>query len=130
MDKENTHRQRSEPEEKNEEREAMTEREDSRKETKEMNARKEEHFRPSTRSFVAVGVDPAVMGIIPAAAILAAVKSPGLELDDINLFEINEILPLEAKPCILDKSILQCRENILYYIEWTDTWLSILGHGF
>ncbi|KAL7187921.1 hypothetical protein ACSBR1_037877 [Camellia fascicularis] len=50
------------------------------------------------RSFVAVGVDPAVMGIIPAAAIPAAVKSAGLELDDIHLFEINEILPLEAKP--------------------------------
>ncbi|XWS47099.1 hypothetical protein CRYUN_Cryun14cG0124300 [Craigia yunnanensis] len=42
------------------------------------------------RSFAAVGVDPAVMGIGPAVAIPAAVKSAGLELGDIDLFEINE----------------------------------------
>ncbi|KAE8709355.1 3-ketoacyl-CoA thiolase B, peroxisomal [Hibiscus syriacus] len=42
------------------------------------------------RSFAAVGVDPAVMGIGPAVAIPAAVKSAGLEVDDIDLFEINE----------------------------------------
>uniref|UniRef100_A0A2P2MA26 acetyl-CoA C-acyltransferase n=1 Tax=Rhizophora mucronata TaxID=61149 RepID=A0A2P2MA26_RHIMU len=42
------------------------------------------------RSFAAVGVDPAVMGIGPAFAIPAAVKIAGLELDDIDLFEINE----------------------------------------
>lgn len=44
------------------------------------------------RSFAAVGVDPAVMGIGPAVAIPAAVKSAGLELDDVDLFEINEVL--------------------------------------
>ncbi|KAA3474886.1 3-ketoacyl-CoA thiolase 2, peroxisomal-like [Gossypium australe] len=43
------------------------------------------------RSFAAVGVDPAVMGIGPAVAIPAAVKSAGLEIDDIDLFEINEV---------------------------------------
>ncbi|KAK9160204.1 hypothetical protein Syun_006545 [Stephania yunnanensis] len=42
------------------------------------------------RSFAAVGVDPAVMGVGPAYAIPAAVKSAGLELEDIDLFEINE----------------------------------------
>ncbi|XVF81144.1 hypothetical protein PTKIN_Ptkin15bG0133100 [Pterospermum kingtungense] len=42
------------------------------------------------RSFAAVGVDPAVMGIGPAVAIPAAVKSSGLEMGDIDLFEINE----------------------------------------
>ncbi|KAJ7950365.1 3-ketoacyl-CoA thiolase 2, peroxisomal-like protein [Quillaja saponaria] len=42
------------------------------------------------RSFSAVGVDPAVMGIGPAYAIPAAVKSAGLKLDDISLYEINE----------------------------------------
>ncbi|KAL1330703.1 hypothetical protein HN51_047956 [Arachis hypogaea] len=42
------------------------------------------------RSFAAVGVDPAVMGVGPAFAIPAAVKSAGLELRDIDLFEINE----------------------------------------
>lgn len=43
------------------------------------------------RTFVAVGVDPAVMGVGPAVAIPAAVKSAGLELDNIDLFEINEV---------------------------------------
>jgi len=43
------------------------------------------------RTFAAVGVDPAIMGIGPAVAIPAAVKATGLELDDIDLFEINEV---------------------------------------
>lgn len=43
------------------------------------------------RSFAAVGVDPAVMGIGPAVAIPAAVKSAGLQIEDIDLFEINEV---------------------------------------
>ncbi|KAI3987770.1 hypothetical protein MKX01_028504 [Papaver californicum] len=42
------------------------------------------------RSFVAVGVELDVMGVGPAVAIPAAVKAAGLELDDIDLFEINE----------------------------------------
>lgn len=52
------------------------------------------------RSFAAVGVDPAVMGIGPAVAIPAAVKSAGLELDDINLFEINEAFASQFVYCI------------------------------
>lgn len=43
------------------------------------------------RGFAAVGVDPAVMGVGPAVAIPAAVKAAGLEVDDIDLFEINEV---------------------------------------
>ena len=34
------------------------------------------------------------MGIGPAVAIPAAAKSAGLEVDDIDLFEINEVLDL------------------------------------
>lgn len=44
------------------------------------------------RTFAAVGVDPAIMGVGPAVAIPAAVKAAGLELDDVDLFEINEVL--------------------------------------
>ncbi|PSR86376.1 3-ketoacyl-CoA thiolase 2, peroxisomal like [Actinidia chinensis var. chinensis] len=51
------------------------------------------------RSFVAAGVDPAVMGIGPAIAIPAAVKSAGLELDDIDLFEINEAFASQFVYC-------------------------------
>ncbi|RZR77797.1 hypothetical protein BHM03_00002990 [Ensete ventricosum] len=43
-------------------------------------------------SFAAVGVDPAVMGVGPAVAIPAAVKSAGLQIEDIDLFEINEVI--------------------------------------
>ncbi|KAH9288950.1 hypothetical protein KI387_033067, partial [Taxus chinensis] len=42
------------------------------------------------RSFGAVGVDPAVMGVGPTFAIPAAVKTARLEIGDIDLFEINE----------------------------------------
>lgn len=43
------------------------------------------------RSFCAVGVDPAVMGVGPAVAIPAAVKAAGLQIEDIDLFELNEV---------------------------------------
>ena len=38
-----------------------------------------------------MGVDPAVMGIGPAIAIPKAVKAAGLEISDIDLFEVNEV---------------------------------------
>ncbi|EEF41274.1 3-ketoacyl CoA thiolase 1, peroxisomal [Ricinus communis] len=51
------------------------------------------------RSFAAVGVDPAVMGVGPAFAIPAAVKAAGLELDNIDLFEINEAFASQYVYC-------------------------------
>ncbi|XP_008804745.1 3-ketoacyl-CoA thiolase 2, peroxisomal [Phoenix dactylifera] len=51
------------------------------------------------RSFAAVGVDPAVMGIGPAVAIPAAVKAAGLQIDDIDLFEINEAFASQFVYC-------------------------------
>lgn len=57
------------------------------------------------RTFVAVGVDPAIMGVGPAVAIPAAVKAAGLELDDIDLFEINEVLNVK-EILILDPGTL------------------------
>lgn len=53
------------------------------------------------RSFAAVGVDPAVMGVGPAVAIPAAVKSAGLEIDDIDLFELNEVCSVVPTPAFL-----------------------------
>ncbi|MCO5570086.1 hypothetical protein L7F22_023802 [Adiantum nelumboides] len=52
------------------------------------------------RSFVAVGVDPAIMGVGPAVAIPAAVKAAGLELSDIDLFEINEAFASQFTYCL------------------------------
>eukprot|EP00252_Welwitschia_mirabilis_P015391 TRINITY_DN3383_c0_g1_i1.p1 TRINITY_DN3383_c0_g1~~TRINITY_DN3383_c0_g1_i1.p1 ORF type:complete len:464 (-),score=108.32 TRINITY_DN3383_c0_g1_i1:176-1567(-) len=51
------------------------------------------------RSFAAVGVDPAVMGIGPAVAIPEAVKAAGLEIPDIDLFEINEAFASQFVYC-------------------------------
>jgi acetyl-CoA acyltransferase 1 len=51
------------------------------------------------RTFVAVGVDPAIMGVGPAAAIPVAVKAAGLELEDIDLFEINEAFASQYVYC-------------------------------
>uniref|UniRef100_A0A0C9SAY4 acetyl-CoA C-acyltransferase n=1 Tax=Wollemia nobilis TaxID=56998 RepID=A0A0C9SAY4_9CONI len=51
------------------------------------------------RSFTAVGVDPAVMGVGPAVAIPAAVKAAGLEISDIDLFEINEAFASQFTYC-------------------------------
>ncbi|XP_011034453.1 PREDICTED: 3-ketoacyl-CoA thiolase 2, peroxisomal-like [Populus euphratica] len=51
------------------------------------------------RTFVVVGVDPAIMGVGPAVAIPAAVKAAGLELEDIDLFEINEAFASQFVYC-------------------------------
>lgn len=51
------------------------------------------------RSFAAVGVDPAVMGIGPAVAIPAAVKAAGLQIKDIDVFEINEAFASQYVYC-------------------------------
>ncbi|KAJ6851472.1 3-ketoacyl-CoA thiolase 2, peroxisomal-like [Iris pallida] len=51
------------------------------------------------RSFVAVGVEPSVMGIGPAAAIPVAVKAAGLQIKDIDLFEINEAFASQYVYC-------------------------------
>jgi acetyl-CoA acyltransferase 1 len=51
-------------------------------------------------SFSVVGLDPAIMGIGPALAIPEAVKSAGLEMQDINLYEINEAFASQAVYCV------------------------------
>jgi acetyl-CoA acyltransferase 1 len=51
------------------------------------------------RSFVAVGVDPVVMGIGPAVAIPKAVEAAALELNDIDLFEIRSLCIAVCLPC-------------------------------
>eukprot|EP01023_Acetabularia_acetabulum_P061670 TRINITY_DN7486_c0_g1_i1.p1 TRINITY_DN7486_c0_g1~~TRINITY_DN7486_c0_g1_i1.p1 ORF type:complete len:436 (+),score=106.13 TRINITY_DN7486_c0_g1_i1:183-1490(+) len=52
------------------------------------------------RSFAAVGVEPAVMGIGPAYAIPKAIQSAGLTLDDIDVFELNEAFGSQAHYCV------------------------------
>jgi acetyl-CoA acyltransferase 1 len=57
------------------------------------------------RSFAAVGVDPAIMGVGPAVAIPAAVKQAGLTLDDIDVYEINEAFASQALYCVRELGI-------------------------
>lgn len=57
------------------------------------------------RSFAAVGVDPAIMGVGPAVAIPAAVKQAGLTLDDIDVYEINEAFASQALYCVKELGI-------------------------
>uniref|UniRef100_A0A1D1YV16 acetyl-CoA C-acyltransferase n=1 Tax=Anthurium amnicola TaxID=1678845 RepID=A0A1D1YV16_9ARAE len=64
------------------------------------------------RSFAAVGVEPAVMGIGPAVAIPAAVKSAGLELDDIDLFEINEAFASQFVYCCKKLELDPAKVNV------------------
>ncbi|XP_057534869.1 3-ketoacyl CoA thiolase 1, peroxisomal-like isoform X1 [Amaranthus tricolor] len=64
------------------------------------------------RSFAAVGVDPAVMGIGPAFAIPAAVKSAGLKLDDIDLFEINEAFASQYVYCRKQLNLDPAKVNV------------------
>lgn len=64
------------------------------------------------RSFVATGVDPAIMGIGPAAAIPPAVKSAGLQIEDIDLFEINEAFASQFVYCCKKLEIDPTKVNV------------------
>ncbi|XP_020113068.1 3-ketoacyl-CoA thiolase 2, peroxisomal-like [Ananas comosus] len=64
------------------------------------------------RSFAAVGVDPAVMGVGPAVAIPAAVKSAGLEIGDIDLFELNEAFASQFVFCCKKLQLDPAKVNV------------------
>ncbi|EMS48058.1 3-ketoacyl-CoA thiolase 2, peroxisomal [Triticum urartu] len=64
------------------------------------------------RSFAAVGVDPAVMGVGPAVAIPAAVKSAGLDIDDIDLFELNEAFASQFVYCCNKLGLDRSKVNV------------------
>jgi len=51
-------------------------------------------------SYSVNGVPPEIMGIGPAVAIPAALKKAGLEIKDIDIFEINEAFASQATYCV------------------------------
>lgn len=51
-------------------------------------------------SFAVAGVPPRVMGIGPAFAIPAALSKAGLDVKDIDIFEINEAFASQAAYCV------------------------------
>jgi acetyl-CoA acyltransferase len=52
------------------------------------------------RHWVAVGVDPDIMGIGPAVAVPKLLEKTGLTLDDIDLVEINEAFASQSVYCV------------------------------
>ncbi|XP_020685317.1 3-ketoacyl-CoA thiolase 1, peroxisomal isoform X1 [Dendrobium catenatum] len=64
------------------------------------------------RSFAAIGVDPAVMGIGPAFAIPAAVRAAGLQIKDIDLYEINEAFASQYVYCIKELGLDPEKVNV------------------
>ena len=52
------------------------------------------------RSFVVKGVPPSIMGIGPAIAIPPALEMAGIQIKDVDVFEINEAFASQAKWCI------------------------------
>lgn len=63
------------------------------------------------RSFAAVGVDPAIMGVGPAAAIPVALARAGLTVDDIDVYEINEAFASQAYYSITTLGIDESKVN-------------------
>lgn len=51
-------------------------------------------------SFAVAGVPPRIMGIGPAFAIPAALSKAGLDIKDIDIFEINEAFASQAAYCV------------------------------
>ncbi|RYL91006.1 acetyl-CoA C-acyltransferase [Sporolactobacillus sp. THM7-4] len=64
------------------------------------------------RSFAVAGVDPEIMGVGPIAAIPKALKIAGLNLRDINLFEINEAFASQCLQVIRELKIDEQKVNV------------------
>ncbi len=63
-------------------------------------------------AYAAVGVDPAFMGMGPAAAIPLALKRAGLSLDEIDLFELNEAFAAQSIAVIRELKLPADKVNL------------------
>ncbi|HEX2733260.1 MAG TPA: thiolase family protein [Polyangiaceae bacterium] len=64
------------------------------------------------RGFAVVGVDPDIMGIGPVPAIRKLLKQTGLQLSDIDLFELNEAFAAQAVYCQRELGISSDKLNV------------------
>lgn len=64
------------------------------------------------RSFALAGVDPEIMGVGPVEAIPKALKMAGLELKDIDLFEINEAFASQVLQIIRQLNLDEEKVNV------------------
>ena len=63
-------------------------------------------------SYVAIGVDPAIMGIGPAKAVPIALKKAGLNVTDVDLFELNEAFAAQSLAVVRDLDVDPARVNV------------------
>ena len=64
------------------------------------------------RGYAAAGVDPAYMGLGPAAAIPKLLKNTGVQMEDIDLFEINEAFSSQSLACIQELKLDVSKLNV------------------
>jgi acetyl-CoA acyltransferase len=64
------------------------------------------------RSFAVGGVPPEIMGVGPVVAVPKAVKLAGLELSDINLFELNEAFASQSIQVIRELGLNEEKVNV------------------
>lgn len=64
------------------------------------------------RSFAVTGVDPSIMGIGPIEAIPKALKLAGLNIDDIDLYELNEAFASQAIACVNELGLDMEKVNV------------------
>lgn len=63
--------------------------------------------RAKVRSTAVAGCDPSIMGYGPVPASQKALKRAGLDIKDIDLFELNEAFAAQALPCAKDLGLLE-----------------------
>ncbi len=63
-------------------------------------------------TYACVGVDPAVMGLGPTAAVPQALRRAGLGVDDIGLFELNEAFAAQSLAVCRDLRLPDDRVNV------------------
>ncbi len=73
-----------------------------------------EGWKPIARikGYASVGVAPRIMGIGPAPATRAALKKAGMELSDIDLFELNEAFAAQSVAVVRDLALDEDKVNI------------------
>ena len=65
------------------------------------------------KAFASGGIDPAYMGLGPVPAIRKALKSAGMQIQDIDLIELNEAFAAQAIGCMRELGIETDRPNEL-----------------
>ena len=63
------------------------------------------------RAMASAGVDPSIMGYGPVPAVRKALKRGGLEINDIELFELNEAFAAQSLPVLRDLKLEDSMEE-------------------